>query len=117
MIYSILHTGIDLIRGYLFVFGALISPTDPIAALAILKKVGLPKPLETIVNGESLFNDGVGIGIGLVVSLVMHHMLLRTWDYGINNLRAVFSSKPALIVAIPKFFSVCTNLNNLLTFC
>jgi CPA1 family monovalent cation:H+ antiporter len=39
----------------------LISPTDPIAALAILKAVGLPKPLEAIINGESLFNDGVGV--------------------------------------------------------
>jgi CPA1 family monovalent cation:H+ antiporter len=46
---------------YLFLFGALISPTDPIAALAILGKVGLPKRLEAIINGESLFNDGVGV--------------------------------------------------------
>ena len=46
---------------YAFVFGALISPTDPIAALAILKRVGLPRGLETIIGGESLFNDGVGV--------------------------------------------------------
>lgn len=53
--------GISLALAYAFVFGALISPTDPIAALAILKAVGLPKPLEAIINGESLFNDGVGV--------------------------------------------------------
>jgi len=46
---------------YCLVFGALISPTDPIAALAILGKVGLPPKLEAIINGESLFNDGVGV--------------------------------------------------------
>jgi len=53
--------GITLALTYAFVFGALISPTDPIAALAILKSVGLPQPLEDIINGESLFNDGVGV--------------------------------------------------------
>ncbi len=53
--------GVTLALSYAFVFGALISPTDPIAALAILKGVGLPKPLETIISGESLFNDGVGV--------------------------------------------------------
>jgi len=53
--------GIKLSLGYAFVFAALISPTDPIAALAILKSAGLPKPLETIINGESLFNDGIGV--------------------------------------------------------
>jgi len=46
---------------YAFVFGALISPTDPIAALAILGKVGLPPRLEAVIDGESLFNDGVGV--------------------------------------------------------
>jgi CPA1 family monovalent cation:H+ antiporter len=53
--------GITLALSYAFVFGALISPTDPIAALAILKSVGLPQPIEDIINGESLFNDGVGV--------------------------------------------------------
>jgi CPA1 family monovalent cation:H+ antiporter len=53
--------GVTLALSHALVFGALISPTDPIAALAILKAAGLPKRLETIINGESLFNDGVGV--------------------------------------------------------
>jgi len=42
-------------------FGALISPTDPIAVLGLLKKIGAPKMLEVQIAGESLFNDGVGV--------------------------------------------------------
>ena len=53
--------GLGIAPIYLFLFGALIAPTDPIAALAILGRVGLPDRLEAIINGESLFNDGVGV--------------------------------------------------------
>ena len=42
-------------------FGALISPTDPIAVLGLLKRIGAPKTLEVQIAGESLFNDGVGV--------------------------------------------------------
>jgi Na+:H+ antiporter len=46
---------------YCLLFGALISPTDPIAVLAILKKAGIPGSLEVKITAESLFNDGVGM--------------------------------------------------------
>jgi CPA1 family monovalent cation:H+ antiporter len=53
-----------------FLFGALISPTDPVAVLAILKDVRAPKAVATQIQGESLFNDGVSVAIFLLLLAV-----------------------------------------------
>jgi CPA1 family monovalent cation:H+ antiporter len=62
--------GIAMPLIYCFLFGALISPTDPIAVAAILKKSNVPPRLLTIISGESLFNDGVGLVLFVVLSNV-----------------------------------------------
>lgn len=62
---KIIQLDVDFI--YCLLFGALISPTDPIAVLGIMKKVGAPQKLETNIIGESLFNDGVGVVIFVTI--------------------------------------------------
>jgi len=65
--YTLSLFGVEIYLIHALLFGALISPTDPIAVLSILKSAGISKSLETKIAGESLFNDGVAVVVFITI--------------------------------------------------
>lgn len=80
--------GFDLSFIWCLLFGALISPTDPIAVMGILRSAGAPKSIETVIAGESLFNDGIGVVVFVLLLGILSSGDIPT-TYSVANTLAV----------------------------
>lgn len=83
MFYLLPLVGINLPFIYCVVFGALISPTDPVAVLSVLKQAKVSKSLETKIAGESLFNDGMAV---VVFTVVLQLAVGKEVDLGVESI-------------------------------
>jgi len=68
---------------YCLLFGALVSPTDPIAVLGILRGSSMPRDLEIVVSGESLFNDGIGVVFFVTIYKIIEKGLVNLNFYDV----------------------------------
>jgi CPA1 family monovalent cation:H+ antiporter len=75
---AVLHFGVGWPWPTALLFGAIISATDPVSVLALFKKLGLPKRLNTIVEGESLINDGTAVVVFKIILAIAAGATMET---------------------------------------
>lgn len=90
----ILHLGTGLPWLVAVLVAAIVSPTDPIAALSLLKRLGLAERLRAVIEGESLFNDGVGVAVFEIVQQLLLPSL------GLATVAAVLSGVPIFALSL-----------------
>lgn len=92
---SIVHLGLGLSITAALLFGAIISPTDPISVIAMFKRLGVPHRLAMIVEGESLFNDGIAV---VLFSVLLHAVVSGDASVAGGIQQLIFTVAGGLIV-------------------
>jgi CPA1 family monovalent cation:H+ antiporter len=97
---AVVHWGVGLPWLVALLLGAIVSPTDPVAVLALLRQLGMPTRLRTLIEGESLFNDGVGAAAYVVILglLLTALHLAPAAPVGLTILRALWLFAGGLIL-------------------